>query len=97
VEELGEVKILPRHQIKKIVRVLGSERALALLAEAQSIEVSGGMMCLDGSRRRTPGGVFFFLCKQKHPDLFPQRSWKETRARKKQKKLQSNPIQGKKQ
>jgi hypothetical protein len=79
-KQLGEVNMKPQQHIKKIIRVLGSGQALLLLTEAMNVEAAGGMMCLDGSRRRTPGGIFFFLAKQKHPDLFPKRSWKETKA-----------------
>ena len=62
---LGEVEEQPMTQITGVVRVLGEQTALELLAETQRVEESGGMLLPDGSRRRTPGGVFFFLARQK--------------------------------
>jgi phosphorylated adapter RNA export protein len=60
-DQLGETEALPRRQIRRAVRALGEERARALLAEALAIEAVGGELLPDGSRRRTPGGVFFRL------------------------------------
>src|SRR5262245_4521315 len=62
---LGESDEVPLFQITGVVRVLGEEVALKLLAETQEIEKNGGMMLPDNSRKRTPGGVFFFLARQK--------------------------------
>src|SRR6185437_2079962 len=50
-----------QQRLGRIVRCLGMERALALLVEAQRIEADGGMLTQDGQRRRTPGGVFYYL------------------------------------
>jgi hypothetical protein len=58
---LAETGAQPRQLIWRIVRVVGPERALAFLAEAQAVEAQGGLWVQDGSRRRTPGGVFFWL------------------------------------
>lgn len=62
---LGEVEEQPVTQIAGVVRALGEEAALALLEETKRIEANGGMMLPDNSRKRTPGGVFFFLARQK--------------------------------
>jgi hypothetical protein len=56
---------VPLFQIAGVVRVLGEETAQKILAETQETEKNGGMMLPDGSRKRTPGGVFFFLARQK--------------------------------
>jgi hypothetical protein len=60
-ERLGETAIGPRMQIKRLVGGLGRTQALALLEKTLQMEEQGGMMLPDGSRRRTPGGVFFHL------------------------------------
>ena len=60
-DRLGETAAGPRHQLGRVVAVLGAERARALLAETLAVEEQGGLLLPDGSRRRTPGGVFFHL------------------------------------
>jgi PHAX RNA-binding domain len=44
--------------------VLGADRTTALLTAALQCEAAGGMLTRDGTRRRTPGGVFFQLVRQ---------------------------------
>jgi PHAX RNA-binding domain-containing protein len=61
---LGESEPAPLMHIRRIVQTLGSERAVQLLAQALAVESEGGLMLLDGSRRRTPGGVFFRLVRE---------------------------------
>jgi VIT family/PHAX RNA-binding domain len=60
----GETKPMALGQIKRIVQTIGNERALAILQQALDIEQQGGLMLPDGSRRHTPGGVFFRLIKE---------------------------------
>jgi hypothetical protein len=60
-ERLGETEQGPRDQIWRIIRALGRTQTVALLEETLRIEAAGGMLLADGSRRRTPGGVFFHL------------------------------------
>ena len=62
---LGEVDEQPMTQITGVVKALGEEASLSLLEETKRIEAGGGMMLPDNSRKRTPGGVFFFLARQK--------------------------------
>jgi hypothetical protein len=66
-EQLGEHEAEPLRQLRTIVKRLGTEQALAFLKEALDIEERGGLMVTDGSRRRTPGGVFFYLVRTKGP------------------------------
>ncbi len=64
-QQLGETQPGPIQQIRRIVQRLGADVALAILQETQQIEAQGGQMLPDGSRRRTPGGVFFTLVKDR--------------------------------
>uniref|UniRef100_U5EMS7 Phosphorylated adapter RNA export protein n=1 Tax=Corethrella appendiculata TaxID=1370023 RepID=U5EMS7_9DIPT len=47
----------------RVVKVLGKELPIKLFKETQKIESDGGMLIMNGMRRRTPGGVFLFLLK----------------------------------
>lgn len=62
---LGESEETPLSQIAGVVRALGEEQARRLLDETKEIEAKGGMMLPDNSRKRSAGGVFFFLARQK--------------------------------
>src|SRR5512135_2659 len=66
-KQLGETEAGPLQQLAMVVKQLGPEQALAFLQEALAIEANGGLMLPDGSRRRTPGGVFFYLVRTKSP------------------------------
>lgn len=65
IEALNETSEGPKRLIGEIVSVLGEQVALELLRETEAIESSGGQMVKRGTRRRTPGGVFFRLAKGK--------------------------------
>lgn len=62
---LGESEEIPLSQIAGVVRALGEDTARTLLDETKEIEAKGGMMLPDNSRKRSAGGVFFFLARQK--------------------------------
>ncbi len=64
---LGEADEGPLAQIQAVVSALGEETSLALLAETDRIERAGGMERGDGKGRRSAGGVFFYLARQKLP------------------------------
>lgn len=49
--------------IERVVAVVGTKKAIELLGETATLEESGGVYTVDGSRRRTPGGVFLNLLK----------------------------------
>lgn len=59
--QLGENTKIPLTQIGRVVEHCGVEFAETLLKETLEIEANGGLMINDGSRRRTPGGVYFYL------------------------------------
>jgi hypothetical protein len=77
-EKLGEVEREPLKKLKAVVKILGPDKALALCEKALEVEQQGGMMTRDGTRRRTPGGVFFYLVRgsnnKKVHKLWPQRT-----------------------
>jgi hypothetical protein len=60
-QTLGETGHVAQQQIQRIVWALGPTAAQSMLEQTLQIEQNGGMMLRDGSRRRTPGGVFFHL------------------------------------
>lgn len=49
--------------IERVVKVIGTKKAIELLGETATLEESGGVYTMDGSRRRTPGGVYLNLLK----------------------------------
>jgi hypothetical protein len=66
-EALGENEEQPRRQISEIVEHCGVEFAQSLLQETLETEANGGLMLPDQTRRRTVGGVFFYLARGKMP------------------------------
>jgi hypothetical protein len=64
---LNETEKQSRRQIVFVIKDMGLEFAQAILQETLAIEAQGGMMLPDGSRRRTPGGVFFKLVRNRVP------------------------------
>lgn len=70
---LGESEEIPLKQIGQILESIGEERTMQLIAETLEIESKGGLMVPDGSRRRSPGGVFFNLVRQVLPREEKQR------------------------
>jgi hypothetical protein len=63
-DQLGETEANPVHLIRRCVQVLGPERTQAFVDQALEVEAAGGMLLPDRSRRRTLGGVFFFLVRE---------------------------------
>lgn len=49
--------------IERVVKVIGKKKAIELLGETATLEETGGVYTIDGSRRRTPGGVYLNLLK----------------------------------
>jgi len=65
-----------RPLLTQVLRTLGPDRTRAVLTETLTCEANGGMLTKDGTRRRTLGGVFFQLAreratKQERWRLFP--------------------------
>ncbi|XP_068611456.1 phosphorylated adapter RNA export protein [Brachionichthys hirsutus] len=49
--------------IERVLKVIGNKKAIELLRETAALEEGGGVHTVDGSRRRTPGGVYLNLLK----------------------------------
>ncbi|XP_041105679.1 phosphorylated adapter RNA export protein-like [Polyodon spathula] len=49
--------------LERVVKSIGKKKAIELLMETSEVEQSGGLLTIDGSRRRTPGGVYLNLLK----------------------------------
>lgn len=62
-EILGETDEGPVGQIAQVIEKCGLEFAQKIAEETNKIEEKGGMKTHDGKRRRTKGGIFFFLVK----------------------------------
>lgn len=64
-DALGEQGIEAHKRLSSYVKRLGGAMAVELLEQTLAIEKTGGMLTNDGSRRRTKGGVFFKLAKER--------------------------------
>ena len=65
-EKLADVLQEPNVPLlRQVVRMLGPDRCAVLLAEALTIEQRGGMLTKVGDRRRTPGGTFLQLVRER--------------------------------
>ena len=51
--------------VVRALKVLGPERCITLVVEALTIESNGSLGLKNRSRRRTLGGVFLELCRQR--------------------------------
>ncbi len=65
---LDESAPKPRRQISHIIERAGIEFVDNLLKETEAIQEDGGMMVESGDRKRTKGGVFFYLARKHLPD-----------------------------
>jgi hypothetical protein len=79
-EILQETEEKPISQIEQIIATINSKKAIKLLIKTLNIEGNGGLVTYNGARRRTLGGIYFFLAQrwvepkyrpQIWPELFP--------------------------
>lgn len=74
---LKETEAIPRQNIYRMIELAGPDFAHEMLALAQEIDGQGGMLVSSGGRKRTLGGIFFYLAKDAVSDelrkqIFPQ-------------------------
>ncbi len=91
--QLGETHAGARATIWRTVRTIGPERTQAFVAQAQEIEANGGMLIPDGSRKRTLGGIFFYLVRTQVSDAEAVAINVMWRSKQKRKKL-ARPHEG---
>ena len=63
-KKLGETEASPRFQIASIIQVCGADFAQQILDQTWEIQAQGGLLVPDGNRKRTRGGVFFYLARE---------------------------------
>lgn len=61
--------------LREVLTVIGPERAQEFFQKTLEIEAQGGLMLKNGSRRRTPGGVFFYTVRHAIPKSEERLIW----------------------
>jgi hypothetical protein len=79
-QQLGETEAKPTNLIKRIIQKCGVEQTQAWVTETMQIEAQGGLIIERLDRRRTTGGVFFYISKLAMPpdvmnEIFPRDMW----------------------
>jgi PHAX RNA-binding domain len=65
-DKLAEILHEPkRFLLQRVLRTVGHDLVADVLVAALQCEAHGGMLTRDGTRRRTPGGTFFTLMKER--------------------------------
>jgi hypothetical protein len=64
-EELGETEADLRHLVKRLIKRIGWPILAEALQDTRDIEDSGGLWSVQDKRRRTKGGTFFALMKDR--------------------------------
>ncbi|KAK0182042.1 hypothetical protein PV327_000213 [Microctonus hyperodae] len=72
--------------IARVVDIVGKAKAIEFYEKTIEIEKNGGILIMNGSRRRTPGGVYLYLVK--NDDHIPQEQIREIFAVDKKKAVQ---------
>jgi hypothetical protein len=69
-------------QIQRIIERIGIAAAYDFLQQTLAVEAEGGMLIENGKRRRTPGGVYFYIVRGKVTPEIRQALWPRTRSSK---------------
>jgi hypothetical protein len=78
-QQLEETNPSAIEQIKLLIRVIGAERCYHYLDIARRMYEEGGLKTSDGSRARTFGGVFFFVCRGRMNMPEHQKVWPDSK------------------
>jgi len=62
-DALGETTVKPIEQIGQLIEKCGLDFVEKIMAETEATEAAGGLLTHDRKRRRSKGGVFFYLAK----------------------------------
>jgi hypothetical protein len=97
-ERLGETEPGPLAQIIRMLSLWGPERVKALCQEALTIYAGEGLLIENGQRKRTAGGVFFYLAKQQAGEeewqrILPRPFVKSAQRPKAPKRQEAQPVQ----
>lgn len=87
---LGETEEKPIIQLARAVDYLGPEKAQEYTQEAVTLAAGEGILTRDGSRKRTPGGTFFALVRQRLVN--PKKDWRKIKPVMKQKAVQPTTL-----
>ncbi|CAG9829117.1 unnamed protein product [Diabrotica balteata] len=60
--------------ILRVINIMGKQKAIDLFEETQKVEEEGGMLIMNKTRRRTPGGVFLFLVRHDYHITLDQKN-----------------------
>jgi hypothetical protein len=74
-QQLKETNPVALKQLEGVVSDIGPEQAQKILHETLEIEAEGGMTIMSGKRRRTPGGVFLHIAKERVSDQARKAIW----------------------
>src|SRR5215467_8396005 len=70
----GETEEKPIMQLARAVDYLGTDKAQAYTDEAVALAAGEGILTKDGGRKRSPGGTFFALVRQRL--AHPKKDWR---------------------
>lgn len=62
-QQMGESETKPLRMLETMVLLCGVSFVQAIFEDAKELEAQGGLMTRKGDRRRTLGGVFFYLAR----------------------------------
>lgn len=87
IARLGEKEPKPVKQIHTIVEKCGTKFAQTLMQDTLKVEAEGGMLISSGQRRRSIGGVFFHLARNRVSDELREEifyNWRVTERRRRE-------------